>query len=189
MVIHGTGRMNNNGERMCDQCEFNDLVFGGTIFQHKLIRWLTWKSPEAKTESQIDHILINGKWRRSLQDVRTKRHADTGSDHSIVIAALALKLRRAKLGEKRQKRFNVARLTDPDIKQNFNIALKNNYNVLHNETEMILYAFNQVTQKAGNIIFGYRKTQKEEWSPRLHGRRVKTESRSRNMYWLPSPKD
>ena len=176
MVIHGTGRMNNNGERMCDQCEFNDLVFGGTIFQHKLIHRLTWKSPEAKTESQIDHILINGKWRRSLQDVRTKRHADTGSDHVVVV--LALKLRRAKLGKKRPKRFNVARLTDPDIKQNFNIALKNSYSVLHNESVMILYAFNQVTHKAGDTIFGYRKTQKEEWIPRLHGKRFKTENRS-----------
>ena len=65
---------------MCDLCEFNDLLIGGTIFQHKLIHKLTWKSPDDKTESQIDHILINGKWRRSLQDVRTKRHADTGCD-------------------------------------------------------------------------------------------------------------
>ena len=112
---HGTGTMNNIGERMCDQCEFNDLVIGGTIFQHKLIHKLTWKSSDGKTESQINHILINGKWRRSLQDVRTKRHADSGSDHSLVVAVLALKLRRAKVGEKRQKRFNIERLTDPDI--------------------------------------------------------------------------
>ena len=60
---------------------------------------------------------------------------DTGSDHTLVVAVLALKLRRAKLGEKRQKCFNVARLTDPDIKQKFNIALKNSYSV-QNETEM-----------------------------------------------------
>ena len=107
---------------MCDHCEFNDLVIGGIIFQHKLIHKLTWKSPDDKTESQIDHILINGKWQHSLQDVRTKRHADTESDHSLVVAVLALKLRRAKLGEKRQKCFNVARLIDdPDIKQKYNI--------------------------------------------------------------------
>ena len=67
MGRHGTGTMNNNGERMCDLCEFNDLVIGGIIFQHKLIHKLTWKSPGGNTESQINHILINGK-----RDVRYK---------------------------------------------------------------------------------------------------------------------
>ena len=169
MGRHGIGTMNNNGEMVCNLCEFNDLVIGGTICQHKLIQKLTWKSPDGKTESQIDHILINGKWRHLLQGVRTKRHADTRSDHSFVVAVLALKLRRAKLAEKRQKRFNVARLTDPDIKQKFNIALKNSYSVLQNETEMTIHAFNQVIQEAGDTIFGYQKTQKEEWISQ-HGR-------------------
>ena len=80
---------------------------------------------------------------------------DAGSDHSLVVAVLALNLRRAKLGEKRQMHFNVARLTDLDIKQKFNIALQN-------DTEMTAHAFNQV-QEEGDTILGYRKTQKEEW--------------------------
>ena len=87
--------------------------------------------------------------------MRTKRHADTGSDHSLVVTVLVLKLRRAKLGEKRQKCFNVARLTDPDIKQKFNIALKNSYSVLQNETEMTIHAFNRVIQEAGDTILSY----------------------------------
>ena len=95
--------------------------------------------------------------------MRTKRHADTGSDHSLVIALSALKLRRAKLGEKRQNRFNVARLTDPDIKQKFDIALKNSYSVLQNETKITIHAFSQVIREAGDNILGYQKTLKEEW--------------------------
>ena len=62
MGRQATGTMNNNGERMHDLCEFNDLVIGGTILQYKLIHKLTWKSPDGNTESQIDHIFINGKW-------------------------------------------------------------------------------------------------------------------------------
>ena len=50
-VRHGNGTINNDGERMCDMCEFNDLVIGGTIFQHKLIHTLIWKSTYGKTES------------------------------------------------------------------------------------------------------------------------------------------
>ena len=99
--------------------------------------------------------------------MRTKRHADTRSDHSLVGGVLALKQRTANLGEKRQKCFNVARLTDPDIKQKFNIALKNSYSVLQNETEITIYAFSQVIQEAGDTILGYRKTQTEEWISQL----------------------
>ena len=54
---------------------------------------------DGRTESQIDHILINGKWRRSLQDVKTRRLADAGSDQNLLIGKLALKLRKAKTGE------------------------------------------------------------------------------------------
>ena len=62
MGRHGTDTINNNGERMHDLCEFNDLVIGGTILQYELIHKLTRKSPDGKTESQVDHIFINGKW-------------------------------------------------------------------------------------------------------------------------------
>ena len=54
-------------------CMFNDLVIGGTLFSHKPIHKETWKSPDDKTENQIDHITIDRKWRRSLHDVRVKR--------------------------------------------------------------------------------------------------------------------
>ena len=35
-------------------------------------------------KSQIDHHLINGKWRRFLQDVCVGRGAEVGSDHHLV---------------------------------------------------------------------------------------------------------
>ena len=80
---------------------------------------------------------------------------------SLVAAVLPLNLRRARLGEKRQNCFNVARLNETDIKQKYNI--KNSYSVLQNETEMTIHAFNQVIREAGNTILSYWKTQKEEW--------------------------
>ena len=38
----GCGDMNENGERLADICGLNDLVIGGTIFEHKEIHKLTW---------------------------------------------------------------------------------------------------------------------------------------------------
>ena len=72
MGKHGTGTMTDNGSRLCDICGENYLVIGGTLFQHKTIYQLTWRSPDGRNESQIYHILVNGKWRRSLQDVKTR---------------------------------------------------------------------------------------------------------------------
>ena len=55
MGRHGVGEQNENGELFSEFCMFNDLVIGGTLFSHKPIHKKTWKSPDGKTENQIDH--------------------------------------------------------------------------------------------------------------------------------------
>ena len=77
MGIHGLGEISENGEKFMDICALNKLVIGGSIFPHKRIHKATWVSPDHTTENQIDHICISKKFRRSLQDVRVKRGADT----------------------------------------------------------------------------------------------------------------
>jgi exonuclease III len=81
MGTHGIGTCNENGELLAELCDFIDFIIGGTLFPHKKIHKTTWKSPDGKTENQIDHITISGKWRRSLQDVKARRGADAASDH------------------------------------------------------------------------------------------------------------
>ena len=70
--------MNENGDLLSHFSSSNGLVIGGTIFPHKYIHKLTWKSPTGHL-NQIDHFLINCKWRSSLQDVRVMRSADVYS--------------------------------------------------------------------------------------------------------------
>ncbi|CAH1238986.1 Hypp5678 [Branchiostoma lanceolatum] len=70
MGRHGLGSITDNGERLIDTCEEFDLAIGGTLFEHKNIHKLTWIPPDGKTESQIDHGMINNKWKRSLQDTK-----------------------------------------------------------------------------------------------------------------------
>ena len=69
MGKHGCGKTNENGERLVDFCL--DFVIEVTLFRHKHIHKLTWKSPYAKTVNQIDHLMIN--YWRSLLDVRVLR--------------------------------------------------------------------------------------------------------------------
>ncbi|VDO56709.1 unnamed protein product [Schistosoma margrebowiei] len=83
-----------NGERFANLSAFNKLVIGGTIFPHKRIPKTTWISPDHTTANQLDHICINKKFRRTMEDMKTRRGADISSDHHLVVANLKLKLKK-----------------------------------------------------------------------------------------------
>ena len=84
---------NDNGTRMLDFCTMNELTIGGTLFQHRDIHKGTWRSPDGRTVTQIDHICISTRWNHSLLDVRSVRGADIGSDHYLVRGYLRIKLK------------------------------------------------------------------------------------------------
>ena len=94
MSRHGIGRMNDNGERLCEFCDMNELIITGTWFPHRDIHEATWVSPDGKTRNQIDHVLINKKFRKSVIDTRVYRSADIGSDHHLVCTKVKLRLRK-----------------------------------------------------------------------------------------------
>lgn len=85
--------------------------------------------------------MINSKWRHSLQDVRAMRHADIGSDYNLVTAKIRLKLRKAKIGTNNSKRFDVTKLKDPVVREEFNITLRNRYSALRDETVITIDQF------------------------------------------------
>lgn len=126
MGRHGCGTMNENGERLVGFCLDNDLVVGGTLFQHKEIHKLTWKSPGNRTSNQIDHITINGRWKRSLNDVRAYRGADIYSDHFLLVCSLRLKLRRAYCRRSVRQRYHNERLKHPEVCREFSSRLRSN---------------------------------------------------------------
>ena len=132
MGKQGLGQMNENGERFANMCSFNRLVIGGTVFPHKKIHRATWVSPDQRTENQIDHFCISGKFRRSLEDVRVLRGADIGSDHHLLLAVLRLRLKRFDKndGYRRQK-YQVSLLQGGlNRKEEFKLSLKNKFQAL-----------------------------------------------------------
>ena len=52
----------------------------GTLFHHRDIHKTTWTSPNGFIKSQTHYVLINGKWRTSLQDVRVYKGTDVACD-------------------------------------------------------------------------------------------------------------
>ena len=163
MGTQGFGCANNNGERLSDLCVESRLVIGGTLFMHRDIHKTTWRSPDQRTVSQIDHVIINQKWTRSIQDVKANRGADIGSDHVLVVASVSLKLRKTKRGEERQQRFDTAKLKNSNMEKALKLELNNRFHVLQEEQEMNIDSFNQVLTETSKSLLGYRKKRKEEW--------------------------
>jgi hypothetical protein len=103
---------------------------GGTIFPHREIHQLTWISPNGRDKNQIDHIIINGKWRRSLQDVRVMQGADDASDYHLVVANIKLKLKKSSIHVNVKRKIDVGKLQDPKIQQEFKLQTKNRFQLL-----------------------------------------------------------
>ena len=116
---------NDNGTRLVDFCATNQLVIGGTLFEHKNIHKGTWRSPNGLTVNQIDHICIGKRFRQSLFDVRVCRGADIGSDHYLVLGLLKIKLQSVtKINANRPNVPAIERLRDRTKVTEYNVALQ-----------------------------------------------------------------
>ena len=127
--LHSTS--NDNGLRLLDFCAMYQLTIGGTLFQHKDIHKGSWRSPDGRTVTQIDHICISTKWSHSLLDVRTYRGADIGSDHYLVRSPVRIKLRGVKKIHTSSKRLPaIENLRDQSKIEEYCIALQNRFSCL-----------------------------------------------------------
>ena len=168
MGKEGPGTMNENGERFAEACADNNLVIGGSVFQHKNIHKITWVSADHITENQIDHICISQKFRHSLLDVRARRAADAGSDHHLLTAKIQLKLKAMKHREGRVK-FNIQQFQDIGTTELYKIALHNRYQALEIEIETprevdeIWKGLKNMWKDTCEEVVGRRKTDNKPW--------------------------
>ena len=161
----GKGIRNNNGDRLVDFCMHNSLVIGGTVFKHKEIHTLTWTSPNGRVKNQIDHIMINRKWRTSLHDVKVRRGPDVNSDHYLVIGKIRLKLRRARMKSDR-KVFDIRKLKNEDTKRSFCVELNNRFQALGDLGESIEEQWANIRDAytdTSQAVLGYRNSKRKEW--------------------------
>lgn len=103
-------RTNNNGHRVCNMAARTNLVISSTKFQHHSRHKATWMSPDQKTCSQIDHVLINKRMQSAIKDVRTYRGACVDSDHFMVCTTMRQKIKNVKNSKRMGSRWNVEKL-------------------------------------------------------------------------------
>ena len=173
MGKHGEGVRNENGEKLCEFCADNELLITGTLFPHKKIHKLTWASPDGRTINQIDHVLVNRKFRTSVRDTRVFRGADLSSDHYLVKTFIKIKLKRMKKQCPRRNKYDTNKLNDETTRMQFCLKLKNRYEVLEteyadqNEEPSVIEKLNKNLEVALNEtakeVLGYKKTKSKPW--------------------------
>ena len=157
-------RSNDNGVRMQTFAMQQGLIIGSTCFPHKNIHKGTWISPDGNTINQIDHVLINRKFRSALQDARSYRGADCDSDHLLVIAKIKIRLCKGKAKSKIGKKYDVSKLAVEETRQEYQLAISNRFAMLREEHIDIEWTdIKQVVKEAAVDTLGFAKKKKNMW--------------------------
>ena len=90
----GLGVQNEAGQMLTEFCQENSLVTANTLFQQHKRRLYTWTSSDGQYLNQIAYILCSQRWRSYIQSAKTKRGADCGWDHELLIVKFRLKLKK-----------------------------------------------------------------------------------------------
>jgi hypothetical protein len=112
---------NGNGTRLINFAHSKNCIISSTYFPRKNIHKFTWKSPDGRTFNQIDHVLIDRRFRGCVRNVRTYRGADADSDHYLVYAKFNLRLATKWNLEKRKPtiKYDIQKLNDIEINHNY----------------------------------------------------------------------
>ncbi|CAF3954733.1 unnamed protein product, partial [Rotaria magnacalcarata] len=92
---HAVDKQNQNDRQVADFCLFNGFVVPNTFFPHKPVHQTTWMHTKIKQWHMLDYVLVNRKFRNSIQDVRAHRDATGGirTDHHLLRAKVHIHLK------------------------------------------------------------------------------------------------
>lgn len=86
--LYGEDQINDNGERLIEVCEYNNLTITNGFFKHKEIHQYTWIQPTRNLKSIIDYIITRQNAKLRINDVRVLRGTTCDSDHHLVRATV-----------------------------------------------------------------------------------------------------
>jgi hypothetical protein len=125
---------NDNGIRIVNFRISKNFVLRSTMFPHRKIHKYTRTSPEGNTHNQIDQILIDRRRHSSKLDVRSFRAADCDTDRCLVVAKVRERLAASKRAAQKidTERFNVKKLNEGDVKEQYQVTIRNKFAALEN---------------------------------------------------------
>ena len=92
---HGSATMNQNSTKFLDFARSHGLMVAGSWFQCPQVHRWTWSFFSSNTggvSKDIDHVLVNGRW-RMIQNCMVFRSAQfLNTDHRLVVATLKFQI-------------------------------------------------------------------------------------------------
>jgi hypothetical protein len=79
---------NDKGIRLINFACSKDMMVASTLFNHKDLHRMTWRTPDGQTFNQIDHLVIDARHVSNVMDVRAFRGANRNSDHYFLISKI-----------------------------------------------------------------------------------------------------
>ena len=124
---------NRNGEFLLDLLNECELVNLSTRYCKKKGKLWTFSYPNG-VKAQLDHILINKKWKNSALDCQSyNTYSSLSSDHRPCNVKVRLSLRANKVKKSRQPKYDWSKLiTDDTIKTAYTVEVRNRFEALQN---------------------------------------------------------
>jgi len=150
---------NGNGKRLIHLAASRNMVIGTTLFPHKDIHKITWRSPDVHHFSQIDRLLIDSRHVSHLMDARTYTCANVDSDHFLILSRIRARISNAKkfYGKKVEK-YDYKKMTLLEKQVEYKTNLKEHLQELVINSDDSLYSrWNKITgaiHKTAEETFG-----------------------------------
>ena len=159
-----------NGNRLVNYCERCNMRSTQTRVPQPKPRSWTWLHPNGQSKAQLDHILINGKWLNSVQNVRAYNTVESNSDHRIVSARISISLRAPKNNKCQRITYDWHKLKiSCSLQSQFNMEVQNRYDILsttkHDDNIQTQYNnfVESIQQTTENLIGKTKRTNKKNW--------------------------
>jgi hypothetical protein len=169
--VHTVDDTNENGKRLIDFCNQNNLIVTNTFFQHKPIHQTSWMHPGKKVWHMLDYTLVNRKFRSSVEDVRVHRTAAgaIGTDHHLLRAKVKFHLRsRRKNQHAKRMRLDFKKLNDESLVD----AFQKDIEEMRKEAANATMTFDE---KYTNFVEYIKKTEYEHFQQDQNNHRKQTE--------------
>jgi hypothetical protein len=101
------------------------MVIGSTVFEHRHIHKMTWRSPDGNTFNQTDHLLIDARHQSNLMDIKTHIGANVDSDHYLIVSRIRARISNArKVSGEHARKFNCKKLKHPEVQSSYKDGLE-----------------------------------------------------------------
>ena len=163
---HGTGKMNENGQRLLEFCTFHGLCVTNSYFKTKPQHKVSWRHPRSKHWHQLDLILTRRSSLKNIRLTRSYQSADCDTDHSLVCCKMKIqpkKFHRARQAGK--PRINTNNMSQPDLVQLFATNLEKELATLETDSSATKTweEIREIIHRVAMATFGKKTSKSQDW--------------------------